>query len=118
MMEFFNADIRVQSIALFCSEYMEKVWDYGAVITSVLRTTEEQEALIKSGAPAVKNSPHLYGRAVDIRLNDFKFIKDIGKLVDIINFNFRRIDCLPTALVHGKGAGIHLHLQVPKEKRF
>lgn len=119
MAQFNQLDPRVQGIALLVAFYFRKFWNYPAVVTSVYRSSQEQKQLRAKGAPAVANSPHEDWRAVDLRLNTFSHpMEELTKLVDLINFNFRREDGKPTVLVHGEGANVHLHIQVPKEKRF
>lgn len=119
--EFYQVDPRIQSIVLFVAFNMKKLWNHQAVVTSVKRDLDEQEDLIAKGV-GVKNSPHLDWRAADIRLNDFPDKAHVGVLVDLINNTFPRNDGYKVAFAHGgKGPGdpnYHLHLQVPKVRRF
>lgn len=109
--EFPRVNTQLQTITFFVAGYMKAKCNHQAVITSVLRTAAEQRALLKKGATTLTQSPHMEGRAIDIRLNDFK--GNVKELVDEINKIFPRKDKYKTALAHGVGANFHLHLQVP-----
>lgn len=111
--EFYQADARAQALALLAAFTMKKLWNYQAVVTSIKRTVEENK--VAGGKPA---SPHLDWRAIDIRLHDFPAKDHVGVLVDLLNLSFPRNDGLVTALAHGEGSNFHLHLQVPKVRKF
>ncbi len=49
---------------------------YAPVANSIYRSEQQQNALIASGAPAVKNSYHLTGNAVDIKPADWHRLTD------------------------------------------
>lgn len=116
--EFKKVDIRIKAIVFYAAFEMKKDYDYDIVVTSVFRTDAEQKLLIKQGKPAVKSSAHSDYRATDIRIKDFPNQSWIHHLEDKINFFFPRIDGFKTALVHGEGDNKHLHLQVPRDKKF
>lgn len=44
---------------------------YAPTVNSIFRSREQQDALIASGAPAVKNSFHLTGDAIDLKPEDW-----------------------------------------------
>ena len=79
------------------------------IITHVLRTQEEQEAIY--GKNTKRRSPHQDGRAADLRSRIYT-APQITDLVKYINTEFPRHDGYPTALYHTVGLGWHLHLQV------
>ena len=115
--EFFSADQRVKSLALLLAYQMKMVWGYQAVVTSVLRSETEQGKLLAEGKTTITESPHLSGRAIDIRLNDFQALGTHLHLIsDFINLNYPRADGKPSLLIHGAGSNIHAHLQVPAKK--
>lgn len=116
--EFQKVDIRVKAIIFYAAFEMKKDYDYDIVVTSVFRTESEQKLLIKQGKPAVKNSAHSEYRATDVRIKDFPNQNWIHHLEDKINFFFPRTDGFKTALVHGEGNNRHLHIQVPRDKKF
>jgi len=115
--EFYQVDPRVQALLLLAAFTMKKLWAYQAVVTSIQRDKVEQDSLIHNGV-GVSNSPHLDWRAADIRLHDFPQKQHVGVLVDLLNLAFPRNDGLKVALAHGEGSNFHLHLQVPKVRRF
>jgi hypothetical protein len=49
---------------------------YAPVANSIYRSQQQQEALIASGAPAVKNSWHLTGNAIDLKPADWHRLTD------------------------------------------
>lgn len=114
--EFEQVDPRIQAIVLFAALYMKRLWNHQAVVTSIKRDEGEQAGLLAKGG--VVNSPHLDWRAADIRLNDFPQKEHVGVLVDAINLAFPRSDGFKVALAHGEGVNFHLHLQVPKARKF
>lgn len=116
--EFLKVSPRVQALTLLTAFKMRQNYKYQAVVTSIFRTPEEQEGLIKAGNPAVARSPHSQWRAVDIRLKDFDQKEKLAEIESFLNSEFPRSDGFKTGLVHGVGEGLHLHLQVPANKKF
>lgn len=53
---------------------------YAPTVNSIFRSREQQDALIASGAPAVKNSWHLTGNAVDLKPEDWHKLSDEQQL--------------------------------------
>ncbi len=112
--EFENVDPRIKALTFYVTYYFNVVLKVVPVITSVWRTEEEQKQFLKEGKTTAPLSPHQFGRAVDIRLNDVP--RDtIPLLVATINQKWSRNDGKVTALMHGIGSGIHIHLQTPAE---
>ncbi len=112
--EFENVDPRIKALTFYVTYYFNVVLKVVPVITSVWRTEEEQKQFLKEGKTTATMSPHQFGRAVDIRLNDVP--RDtIPLLVATINQKWARNDGKVTALMHGIGQGIHIHLQCPAE---
>ena len=116
--EFSLADERIQAIALWTAWIMRRFWSYQAVVTSVMRTSAEQTALYKKGLTKLKISPHMVGRAIDIRLKDMpEKERHVPILLEKINSKWPRSDGHRTAMAHGEGANRHLHIQVPAQPR-
>lgn len=118
MDEFLKVSPRIQAIALLTAFKMRQNYNYQAVVTSIFRTPEEQEALKKAGNPTAARSPHSQWRALDIRLKDFNLKEKLPEIEGFLNSEFPRSDGFKTGLVHGVGEGLHLHLQVPANKKF
>lgn len=116
--QFWKADRRIQALIVFTALQMKKACNKDITVTSIFRTPEQQADLIKHGLPAVRNSAHLDGRAADIRMHSNDERKYAPLIEKIINGNFPRGDGFNVALTHGDGDNFHLHLQVPREKKF
>ena len=110
--EFNKVDPRIKALTFYISLYFHENLVKLPVVTSVLRTQREQSSFYRRGLSKIKRSPHMYGRAIDIRLRDIPK-NDAIKLVNHVNMYWQRRDKYETALAHGKGAGYHLHIQVP-----
>jgi len=100
---------RLRALLLEVSHYSQKTWGIVPIITHLLRTQEEQEAIY--GIGTYKRSPHQYGRAADLRSRIYT-IEQVAELVNYLNKEFPRGDKYKTALYHTVGRGWHLHLQV------
>lgn len=116
--EFLKVSPRIQALALLTAFKMQQDYAYQAITTSIFRTPEEQEALKKAGNPTAARSPHSQWRALDIRLKDFSLKEKLPEIESLLNSEFPRSDGFKTGLVHGTGDGLHLHLQVPANKKF
>jgi len=101
---------RIRALVCYTSSLLEDV-GHECVVTGLLRTRQEQIAIYGDAPPI---SVHEVHRGADIRANlmDKKVAQGI---VDTINshmaYDLERPN-LKTALLHGKGANIHIHLQV------
>src|SRR3990167_2463640 len=100
---------KTREVALYASNMMVRVWGYTPMITSVYRTPQEQDALVKQGL-GVKNSAHCFYRAVDFRWKDHPKTDGLV-LADAINGKYPRKDKRPTAILHGENERQHLHIQ-------
>jgi len=93
--------------------YVEKTYGQYIVITSAIRTKEEQMAIAKKIGKPYTPSTHEYGRAVDFRV--FKEEKINEDLLNWVNarwpYDLQRPH-LKTLLRH-KGTADHFHLQSP-----
>ncbi|MGE0630920.1 MAG: hypothetical protein AB7O96_00815 [Pseudobdellovibrionaceae bacterium] len=116
--EFLQVDPRLQAIALFTAFSMRILFGYQAVATCVKRSHASQASLKAEGKTNVETSPHEDWRAIDFRLKDFPDKAHVNVLVDLINNTFPRNDGFKVAIAHGEGDNFHLHLQVPKVRRF
>ncbi len=98
-------------LILSCAEYWCSKNHVQMVVTSLMRTEEEQQKLVELGVTLDKLSVHQFGRGVDIRLLEpYSLNQD---LVDYINFHYTYDPLRPkfnTALIH-KGTADHIHLQ-------
>jgi len=109
--EFNKVDPRIQAITLMLAHQAKELWGYIITVTCIFRSSKEQDYYYRKGMTKIKSSPHMYWRAIDIRMNDLA--PDARQeLCDLVNENFPRTDNLKTALLHGVGSNIHLHLQV------
>lgn len=109
MEEYFQLSRKLRLVLLTVEVLMER---FGAplVLTSVIRTEEEQRELCKKRRVEYRPSTHQFGRAVDIRISDLS-IEDQDRLVHEINTKYQydpNRPSLKTALLEED----HIHIQV------
>ena len=103
--EFYAVSPRLRALLWEVADFSKRSFDITPVITHLVRTQAEQEAIY--GVGVKKRSPHQDARAADLRSRIYApgQVKD---LVTYVNAEFPRGDGFPTALYHTVGRGWHL----------
>lgn len=81
------------------------------VVTSLIRSEEEQQKLVELGVTNDKVSVHQFGRGVDLRL--FQPSEMNEELVEYLNYHYIYDPLRPrykTAMIH-YGTALHIHIQ-------
>lgn len=113
-----KCDPRISVILLSVALYLQKAKPPRTLmVTSVLRTAQEQERIYAKATSLGKQepatSPHQFGRAVDISVLGWP-ADLIPAVVDHINtrFPYHGLARYRSALAHDVGLGNHIHIQV------
>jgi len=107
----------LRGLVLDVAFYVGRKYGKPILITDLLRTQEEQDAIYGSNPEYWKKpwrSVHEFGRGCDIRSRDFMAAQTAELLRYIASawpYDPERPE-MHTAIIHSAGNGMHLHLQV------
>ena len=96
-------DPKLQAVLLGCALYSYQHWGIQWVITSLIRTPEENEAL-----GGRKNSSHLDGRAADNRSRNFT----VEQITQLENYVKDTWGPMVHFVHHDSGHGQHIHINI------
>lgn len=99
-------------VVQYVAEASIRMFGKQVVVTSIIRTREEQEALCKQMGVAYYDTVHTLWRGVDLRSTIYK-PDEIEILRSMTNKQFEYGRGKKVAVYHDVGAGPHLHLQAP-----
>lgn len=81
-----------------------------AVVTSLIRTQEEQQMLFDAGQAPAPTSVHMYGRGADVRKFKSDALNQVVVQTVLSEYPYGHLE-KPSALLH-EGTADHLHFQV------
>jgi len=94
------------------SEYITLMFGKETVLTSILRTPEEQAALYAASPTKVVNSPHLTYEAVDLRSSLYT-PEEIASICAYLNLTYRNANGKKVAIFHKIPGNVdHMHIQL------
>ena len=101
-----SLDPRLRAVMLEVARWSKAKFDKRLIYTCVNRT--EAENIDVGGS---KNSAHLFGRALDIRVHNLTD-DEVNHMVGYINMHWLKDDPWLYVIVHGKGSNRHMHINI------